>query len=869
MFWMRKSLLIAIATTVAASFALGQSVTWSPSEGTLQEGKTYGIYLSFVGCEADGQPPQDLSNDDLQLTLGGGVRQNSTIINGRSSFSVDYGYQISAKHKGAVSIPSFDVQTDKGPVTVPAAQFEATEATVGNTGIRPDEILLSRFDIKDNKIYAGEVFDLDYYAGVDAKFRMTDLSDPEWKPNDLVATDLKAVKEDMLNIGGHSYNARQYHLRAMGTHPGLAKQPGMKQTIQLAVGTRGRGFFQETVYDAFNLKTDPFSIEILPLPEGAPPSFRGAVGDFKLQSKVVPAKVQSGEPITWTLELSGEGNWPAGIGVPPRSVSSSFKAIQPVTKNEFAEGDVFTGKQTEDIVLIPTKAGEFIFGPLTFSYFDPKQGKYLTIDIPAETVTVEAAAGTSNAAANSPQGQSEDTDGGGNGFSEDDLRPTGENLAKRLPSLPREPATSETDRPVPTGRIELLRPTLLAIAAPIALWILLALIKAIALDPNKSRRQGYARMRKLTNEARRAVDLTKSSQTQHAWRKAARVYWGLDTAEATPLEIQTTVEQQTTPDLALRWRRLWEESDRILYSGQAPDLATWQKLVDEALVASPKPCRSLSPFLAKAAWFGATLIAVAALNPHPLSAEEAKADSKEDTSDPIALYQSGDFAGAEKLWIQAAHENPSSWQDRYNAGLAAAQQERWANAWAHWTSAYCLNPGDPRIVWNLRVAQTKTDAYDPDLQDLLTRHGTFRIVGVLSPAAWERLAYQLIWIAGGLLCLAVASRYLATTRKATSILIVFAFISGLGAYFSQWAHSKYGALAQPETVLIVNKSDLRTIPSDLAKDDQLKASVSEGTVAAVKKSFLGWSKVELPNGDIGWIRKEDYQPLYGPPNATN
>ena len=57
-------------------------------------------------------------------------------------------------------------------------------------------------------------------------------------------------------------------------------------------------------------------LTIKPLPGNAPAGFSGAVGDFKLTTKVVPATAGVGEPVTWTLTLEGTGNWPEITGLP-------------------------------------------------------------------------------------------------------------------------------------------------------------------------------------------------------------------------------------------------------------------------------------------------------------------------------------------------------------------------------------------------------------------------------------------------------------------------------------------------------------------------------------------------------------------------
>ena len=133
------------------------------------------------------------------------------------------------------------------------------------------------------------------------------------------------------------------------------------------------------------------TIEVRPLPP-APPGFSGAVGHFTLVSKVVPTTTAVGEPVTWTVELSGTGNWPDIPGLPAREVSKDFQIVQPKAKRKPVDkGKLFDATLTEDVVLVPTVAGAYVLEPVRFTYFDPKSGEYRTIETPRTTVTVTGA----------------------------------------------------------------------------------------------------------------------------------------------------------------------------------------------------------------------------------------------------------------------------------------------------------------------------------------------------------------------------------------------------------------------------------------------------------------------------------------------
>ena len=82
------------------------------------------------------------------------------IFNSRVVQKLIVEYQVSPTAQGELTIPEFTVDTDQGNLNVPAAKFDITEATVGNTGMRPEDIFKSelsayrRFDLRRGNFHS-------------------------------------------------------------------------------------------------------------------------------------------------------------------------------------------------------------------------------------------------------------------------------------------------------------------------------------------------------------------------------------------------------------------------------------------------------------------------------------------------------------------------------------------------------------------------------------------------------------------------------------------------------------------------------------------------------------------------------------------
>ena len=79
--------------------------------------------------------------------------------------------------------------------------------------------------------------------------------------------------------------------------------------------------------------------------------------------------------------------------------------------------------------------------------------------------------------------------------------------------------------------------------------------------------------------------------------------------------------------------------------------------------------------------------------------------------------------------------------------------------------------------------------------------------------------------------------------------------------FGAFALAEYGMLASPKVAMVIRDSAVRSVPTT-AENSQTERSVPAAALVIIQKQFLGWVRVRLPNGDIGWLRHEALAPLY-------
>jgi hypothetical protein len=244
-----------------------------------------------------------------------------------------------------------------------------------------------------------------------------------------------------------------------------------------------------------------------------------------------------------------------------------------------------------------------------------------------------------------------------------------------------------------------------------------------------------------------------------------------------------------------------------------------------------------------------------------LSPEGRAADAGE------RAYREGNFAAARAAWNLSVANAPRDWAARNNLALACAQLNDWPTATAHWTAAFLLNPREPSIRANLRLALTHLDGTDPELRRIVEGSWLDRTITVLSPAEWQRL-----FIGGGVL-VALALTLLVTTlytpqgRKWRSRVGLIAVPLGvLASVVGLTGKILYGPLGQPDAGLVASSSELRSIPTELTEHQQT-SPISAGAVVVSERSFLGgaWQRVEVAHTAGGWLRRETIVPFYTAP----
>jgi hypothetical protein len=153
--------------------------------------------------------------------------------------------------------------------------------------------------------------------------------------------------------------------------------------------------FGRVIEKSVTAKSDPVAVTVLPLPlAGQPADFSGAVGQFQVSSELAPASGPVGDPLTFKLTVTGKGNL-SRINSDGLHDSPQWRAYHAESKVTADDDSGHQGFKTFTQPVVPRQAGQLTLPSLSFSYFDPEAGRYVTQETQPISVTVAPSAGSS------------------------------------------------------------------------------------------------------------------------------------------------------------------------------------------------------------------------------------------------------------------------------------------------------------------------------------------------------------------------------------------------------------------------------------------------------------------------------------------
>lgn len=326
--------------------------------------------------------------------------QSTQIINGKvtSTISNTYTYYLQANKEGKFTIPparytvkNKDYLSEPKEIEVIGAEQSERRQDDGESAQQPGSgqsvsasDLYVRLHVNKKEVYLGEhiVASLKIYSRVNIS-GIQEVKYPDFQSflkEDLETPPLRSLERE--NVNGSIYGTgvlQRFLLYPQRTGTITIEPAGL--TVLLQQQSRSNDPFFGDFFSTFTtvpkmIATTPLEIRVKPLPDGAPESFDGAVGNFSVRSEISADTVSVNNALTYKIILQGQGNLKL-TAAPGLLLAPDIEIYEPKVSSDLnTSASGTSGTRTFEYVLIPRYHGEFTIPPVQFSYFDPTAGQY-------------------------------------------------------------------------------------------------------------------------------------------------------------------------------------------------------------------------------------------------------------------------------------------------------------------------------------------------------------------------------------------------------------------------------------------------------------------------------------------------------------
>lgn len=821
--------------------------------------------------------------DDFQLVWGPQTGRSTSvqIINGKSTRSSQYTYTyiLMPKKTGSFTLPAATAKIKGKEITSEAATVEVVSngsssgssqggsSSSGSSGAVPggrtdatgisDEDIFMRLTLSRSDVVVGEPITatLKLYQRVniagfeDARFPSFN---GFWSQEVESPTNIEFTRE--------SYNDMIYNTAVLRKWVLVPQQAGqitidpaeLVCLVSVRVSSGGPasifdGFFDDYRTMRKRVYSSSAKVNVSALPSGAPASFGGGVGKFTISAALSKDSLTTHEAASLTVTIKGRGNVSL-LEAPKVTFPPDFEVYDTkVTENTDKASGGTSGSKTYEYPFIPRSHGDFTIEPVTYSYYDVSQGRYVTLKTPPVNFTVKKGRESDAEAAVVAPGV---TRHGVKSLNED-IR----YVSTRLPAL-----SAKGDFFVGSGLFWAM--TAGAVAVVFLMWLLFRTMAARRADVAGTRTRKATKM--ALKRLALAGDYLKQNLYSAFYEELHKALLGFISDKlnipASELNRERVSESLTAAGvgsgLTEDFIALIDACEFARYSPNPGHDAMNAHYQDAVKVISSIDSMMKGKKTTSAAAVSAALILFFSLT-LPTAASAATVDPYVDSlwTRATAAYAEGKWADAISGYETIARSGLESAALYCNIGSAYFKAGDYPHAILYYERALKLDPSYSDARYNLEVVSGFIqDRIDP-VPEFVLKTWTKSVCYILDSDAWAWLFIVFLLLTGVMTVVLLLSASSAWKRTGFFSGLVFLLLSAACLSFSLWQKSDY--MKADSAVVMRPVSSVKSSPSDEASTDLF--ILHEGTTVRILDEVGDWNNIELADGRQGWILSRDLE----------
>jgi hypothetical protein len=362
------------------------------------------VQLEVEVRNARAAEPPNISVEGLSVQFASQSTRVQT-LNGEISFSVNFIYVVTPQREGTFSIPPIKLnlngrELQTSPLTLAVVKEEPAKPT------EPNKSYFGELVVPKDSAYVGEPVPVELRFYFDRRIWYQPYPQgqlPIIDGDGFVTAKYPDPAEKEVQVNGRWYRVLIYKTAVTGVQAGQLDLHSASQEFLLHVPVLRNAppgfdddFDQSPFGNGFSgyerkevsIATNSATLQIKALPtDGRPANFSGAIGSFTMTGSIQPLHANVGDPLDLRIQISGNGNFDR--------VQAPVLAAKPVWHVHQVTSEI---EAQDDIGLNAVKTFHFPLvanGPVrespgaSFSYFDPEQEKYVSLELDPKEISVE------------------------------------------------------------------------------------------------------------------------------------------------------------------------------------------------------------------------------------------------------------------------------------------------------------------------------------------------------------------------------------------------------------------------------------------------------------------------------------------------
>lgn len=347
------------------------------------------IEFSFNKQGADNFTPPNFQN--FRIVAGPSQSISQSWINGKASFSQSHTFILAPLKKGEFIIPPASIEYDGKTIKSEPLKIIVLDAVeIPKDPNDPNYIAQQNIhlvaEVSKSNPFIGEGVYVEYKLYVSNTVSVNDYSvteSPQYNGfwNQEIAINGLPVREGMYNGEKYRYVVLKKQL-LIPTKLGKLSIDPMEMDIVIGVPTGRADFFgnpiTRNVRRTFASAKKIITSKELPT-KGKPEDFTGAVGEFSFGVTSSRNTLKSNETSLVSVTIQGQGNLNL-FELPQIKTPSELEVFSPERKEKVTvlpEG--IKGIVAKEYTVVPQYKGKYKIPSVSFSYFNPKTEKYVTL----------------------------------------------------------------------------------------------------------------------------------------------------------------------------------------------------------------------------------------------------------------------------------------------------------------------------------------------------------------------------------------------------------------------------------------------------------------------------------------------------------